>query len=66
MIMNLAAVARAAPLTAILLGACVSQSAYDQLQAQNQQLQAQNQQLQAQLQHPCRQVTQEQPALAQR
>jgi chemotaxis protein MotB len=49
MIINLAAVARAAPLTAILLGACVSQSAYDQLQAQNQQLQAQNQQLQTQL-----------------
>jgi chemotaxis protein MotB len=49
MIMNLAAVARTVPLTAILLGACVSQSSYDQLQAQNQQLQAQNQQLQAQL-----------------
>jgi len=32
-----------------MLGACVSQSAYDQLQAQNQQLQAQNQQLQTQL-----------------
>ena len=37
MIINLAAVARAVPLTAILLGACVSQRAYDQLQAQNQQ-----------------------------
>jgi chemotaxis protein MotB len=49
MIINLAAVARAVPLTAIMLGACVSQSAYDQLQAQNQQLQAQNQQLQTQL-----------------
>ena len=49
MIMNLAAVARAVPMTGILLGACVSQSAYDQLQAQNQQLQAQNQQLQTQL-----------------
>jgi len=49
MIINLAAVARAIPLTAIMLGACVSQSAYDQLQAQNQQLQAQNQQLQTQL-----------------
>ena len=34
---------------ALLLSACVSQSAYDDLQAQNQQLQAQNQQLQAQL-----------------
>ena len=43
MIIKLAAVARAVPLTAIILGACVSQSAYDQLQAQNQQLQAQNQ-----------------------
>jgi chemotaxis protein MotB len=32
-----------------MLGACVSQSAYDQLQAQNQQLQAQNQQLQSQV-----------------
>jgi chemotaxis protein MotB len=49
MIINLPAVARAVPLTALLLGACVSQSAYDQLQAQNQQLQAQNQQLQTQL-----------------
>jgi chemotaxis protein MotB len=38
---NLAAVARAVPLTAIMLGACVSQNAYDQLQAQNQQLQTQ-------------------------
>jgi chemotaxis protein MotB len=41
MIINLAAVARAVPLAAIMLGACVSQSAYDQLQAQNQQLQTQ-------------------------
>ena len=39
----------AVPLAALLLSACVSQSAYDDLQAQNQQLQAQNQQLQAQL-----------------
>ena len=37
------------PFAALKLGACVSQSAYDQLQQQNQQLQAQNQQLQAQL-----------------
>lgn len=43
------AVSRIAPLTALILGACVSQSAYDQLQGQNQQLQAQNQQLQTQL-----------------
>jgi chemotaxis protein MotB len=41
MIINLAAVARAVPLTAIMLGACVSQGAYDQLQGQNQQLQTQ-------------------------
>lgn len=41
MIINLTAVARAVPLTALMLGACVSQSAYDQLQVQNQQLQAQ-------------------------
>jgi len=33
----------------LLLSACVSQSAYDELQAQHQQLQAQNQQLQGQL-----------------
>ena len=46
---TLTAVARIVPLTALMLGACVSQSAYDQVQAQNQQLQAQNQQLQAQL-----------------
>lgn len=37
------------PLTALLLSACVSQSSYDALQAQNQQLEAQNQQLQAQV-----------------
>jgi chemotaxis protein MotB len=41
MIINRAAVLRIVPLTALMLGACVSQSAYDQLQAQNQQLQAQ-------------------------
>ena len=41
--------ARIVPLTALMLGACVSQSNYDALQAQNQQLQAQNQQLQAQV-----------------
>jgi hypothetical protein len=38
---NLTTVARIVPLTALMLGACVSQSAYDQVQAQNQQLQAQ-------------------------
>jgi chemotaxis protein MotB len=41
--------AAAIPFAALLLSACVSQSSYDELQAQNQQLQAQNQQLQAQL-----------------
>ena len=46
---NLAATARLAPITALMLGACVSQSNYDALRAQNQQLQAQNQQLQAQV-----------------
>ena len=46
---KIGAVVRIVPLTALMLGSCVSQSAYDQLQAQNQQLQAQNQQLQAQL-----------------
>jgi chemotaxis protein MotB len=35
--------------TLLLLPACVSQSAYDELQAQHQQLEAQNQQLQGQL-----------------
>jgi chemotaxis protein MotB len=48
------AIRHVAPLGAIavaglLLSACVSQSAYDELQAQNQQLQAQNQQLQGQI-----------------
>ena len=49
MIFDLPAAARIVPLTTLLLGACVSQSSYDALQAQNQQLQAQNQQLQAQV-----------------
>jgi chemotaxis protein MotB len=39
----------AVPVAVLLLSGCVSQSAYDELQAQNQQLQAQNQQLQAQV-----------------
>ena len=46
---KIAIAAIAAPLAALILSGCVSQSAYDQLQQQNQQLQAQNQQLQAQL-----------------
>jgi chemotaxis protein MotB len=46
---DLAAAARFVPLTALMLGACVSQSAYDQLQAQYQQEQQENQQLKAQL-----------------
>ncbi len=37
------------PVAALLLSGCVSQSAYDELQAQHQQLEAQNQQLQGQL-----------------
>lgn len=41
MIINATAAARLAPLAALMLGACVSQSAYNELQAQNQQLQAQ-------------------------
>ena len=47
MTINLAAAARIVPLTALMLGACVSQSAYDQVQAQNQQLQGQLSQSQA-------------------
>lgn len=49
MIINFATAARVVPLTALMLGACVSQSSYDALQKQNQQLQADNQQLQAQV-----------------
>ena len=44
-----AATTSVVPLTMLVLSACVSQSDYDKLQAQNQQLQAQNQQLQAQV-----------------
>lgn len=39
----------AIPVATMLLTACVSQSAYDELQTQNRQLQAQNQHLQGQL-----------------
>jgi chemotaxis protein MotB len=39
----------AVAMAALLLSACVSQSAYDELQARHQQLEAQNQQLQGQL-----------------
>jgi hypothetical protein len=41
MIINLAAAARTIPITALMLSACVSQSSYDALKAQNQQLQEQ-------------------------
>ena len=41
MTINLGAAARLVPLTALMLGACVSQSAYDQVQVQNKQLQTQ-------------------------
>ena len=56
--MTWSTVAKAAvvPLTALLLSACVSQSSYDTLQAQNQQLQAQTQQLQEQNQQLQAQV----------
>jgi chemotaxis protein MotB len=49
MIRLTAATVSVVPLTMLMLSACVSQSDYDKLQAQNQQLQAQNQQLQAQV-----------------
>ena len=49
MISRLATAASVIPLTVLMLSACVWQSDYDKLQAQNQQLQAQNQQLQAQV-----------------
>jgi chemotaxis protein MotB len=49
MIKLTAATASVVPLTVLMLSACVSQSSYDALQAQNQQLQAQNRQLQAQV-----------------
>jgi chemotaxis protein MotB len=41
MTIKVVTVSRIGPLTALMLGACVSQSAYDQVQAQNQQLHAQ-------------------------
>jgi chemotaxis protein MotB len=41
MTMNLAPVARALPIAALVLSACVSQSKYEELQTQNQQLQQQ-------------------------
>jgi chemotaxis protein MotB len=41
MIVNFAAVARAVPIAALVLSACVSKSKYEELQAQNQQLQQQ-------------------------
>jgi cell division protein FtsB len=49
MIRLTAAAAGIVPLTALLLSACVSQSSYDALQAQNEQLQTENQQLQGQI-----------------
>jgi hypothetical protein len=42
MIKLTAATASVVPLAMLMLSACVSQSSYDALQAQNQQLQAQN------------------------
>ena len=49
MIRVTAATLSVVPLTMLMLSACVWQSDYDKLQAQNQQLQSQNQQLQAQV-----------------
>ena len=52
------------PIAALFsLSACVSQSAYDALQAQNQQLQTQNQQLQSQVSAQRAQVTRLQGAI---
>ena len=56
MIKITAATVSVVPLTMLMLSACVWQSDYDKLQAQNQQLQAQNQQLQAQNQQLQAQV----------
>jgi chemotaxis protein MotB len=47
MTIKIVTVSRIGPLTALMLGACVSQGAYNQLQGQNQQLQAQLAQSQA-------------------
>jgi chemotaxis protein MotB len=47
MTIKVATVSRIGPLTALMLGACVSQGAYNQLQGRNQQLQAQLAQSQA-------------------
>ncbi|HEV2097683.1 MAG TPA: OmpA family protein [Stellaceae bacterium] len=52
-----AATASVISIAALLLSACVSQSDYDALQAQNQQLETQNQQLQAQISGLQRQAT---------
>jgi peptidoglycan hydrolase CwlO-like protein len=52
------------PLAALFsFSACVSQSTYDALQAQNQQLQTQNQQLQSQVSAQQAQVTRLQGAI---
>lgn len=56
-------VALTAVVPALLLAGCVSQSAYDQLQQQNQQLQATNAQLQSQLTAAQAQVTRLQSAV---
>jgi chemotaxis protein MotB len=56
-------IALTAVVPALLLAGCVSQSAYDQLQQQNQQLQATNTQLQTQLTAAQAQVTRLQSAV---
>src|SRR5215471_7948222 len=56
MIVNLRAGAKAIPIAALFLSACVSQSSYDALKAQYEQAQTQNQQLQTQNQQLQEQV----------
>ncbi|MBP2296782.1 OmpA family protein [Azospirillum rugosum] len=51
-------------LSPLVLGGCVSQSAYDQLQAENRQLQSQNQQLRQQVAARQEQVSRLQGAIA--
>jgi chemotaxis protein MotB len=63
MILKKTAAAAALPLAAFLLSACVSQSKYDELQAQTQQLQSQNQQLQGKVAADQAQITRLQGAI---
>jgi chemotaxis protein MotB len=63
MILKKTAAAAGLPLAAFLLSACVSQSKYDELQAQAQQLQSQNQQLQGKVAADQAQITRLQGAI---